>query len=98
MLSHAALRFRKTVSLELLRLLHRRRAERTRGRSLFLRVAPGAANGVDTSATLPLSGLCRSGVSLFFGESVIKGLFMLGDELGGRAVNIIELFAAHADN
>ena len=98
MLSQAALRFRKTVSLELLGLAHRRRADRTCDRSLFIRVAPGAPNGLDRSAWLQLSGLCRSGVSLFFGKPVIKGLFMLGDKLGRRAVNIVELFAAHSDN
>ena len=53
---------------------------------------------MDRSATLQLGGLSRWGVSLFFGEPVIKGLFMLGDELGRRAVNIVELFAAHSDN
>ena len=71
--------------------------DRTCDRSLFIRVALGAPNGMDRSATLQLGGLSRSGVSLFFGEPVIKGLFMLGDELGRRAVNIVELFAAHSD-
>ena len=98
MLSQAALRFRKTVSLELLRFLHGRRADRTCDRSFFIGGAPGAPNGVDKSAKLHLSGLRRSGVSFFFGEPVIKGLFMLGDELSRRAINIVELFAAHSDN
>src|ERR1700722_16035057 len=97
MFSHAGLRFLKTVLLGLFRLLDGRRTDRTRRRALDSRVATGA-NRVDNSSGFRGSGTSRPLMRLFFCPSVIKGLFVLGYELGSCAVNIVELFAADSNN